>query len=354
MQCAWAGFIFRGFRLPKLHTFLNARPIPVYLPVLPLAAVPSFAHGSLQSAFDPKGRGAAEIAEMMWMLFIGGGAIFIGVMGLAAMALFGSAAQRNMLAREKLILGGGILFPIVVLSALLVYTFAAGTGRADGGEPPQARIEVTGELWWWRVRYLSVNGHVAFETANEIRIPAGKPTEVLLKSGNVIHSFWVPNLAGKIDMIPGHVNRLRLHADKPGVFRGQCAEYCGAQHARMALHVIAQEPAEYDAWTNSQRLAAAVPDDPVLLRGRQLFLDNRCGLCHTVRGISAAGQLGPDLTHVGSRHSLGGGILPNNSGTIAGWISGSQQIKPGNRMPSFNQFSGDELRALSTYLASLQ
>jgi cytochrome c oxidase subunit 2 len=328
--------------------------MPIHLPVLLLTAVPSSAHGALQSAVDPKGRSAAEIAEIMWVLLAGGGALFAAVMGLAAVALFGSEAQRKALAHPRLVLGGGILLPIVLLSALLVYAFAAGADWTDGGKPPQARIEVTGELWWWRVRYLSGNGDVAFETANEIRIPAGKAVEVLLKSGDVIHSFWVPNLAGKIDMIPGHVNRLRLHAHEPGIFRGQCAEYCGAQHARMALYVIAQEPAEYEAWTSSQRLPAAAPADPLHVQGRQLFLDNRCGLCHTVRGTSAAGQLGPDLTHVGSRHSLGGGLLPNNSGTIAGWISGSQQIKPGNRMPSFNQFSGDELRALSAYLGSLQ
>ncbi|MFC7517579.1 cytochrome c oxidase subunit II [Herbaspirillum sp. GCM10030257] len=319
-----------------------------------LCLTPSLAWGEMQSAFEPKGNNAAEIADIMWVLFVGGSLIFVAVIILAGIALFGTNAQRHVLARQELIIGGGIVFPVVTLSALLVYSFASGAIHIGRNAAPQERIEVIGELWWWRVRYLDSRGNPLFETANELRIPVGRAIEVLLKSGDVIHSFWVPNLAGKIDMIPGHVNRLQLHAAAPGVYRGQCAEYCGAQHAKMAFYVIAQEQTQYDAWLSLQAQPALEPADPFLLHGRQLFLDNRCGQCHAVRGTQAAGQIGPELTHVGGRHAIAAGTLPNNSGTIAGWISGSQQIKPGNRMPSFNQFSGEELRALAAYLESLQ
>ena len=319
-----------------------------------LAAAPFLVGGKAQSALDPQGDASARIAEIAWVLFIGGGLIFIAVMALAGIALFGAPPQRALLGKKALIIGGGIVFPVVVLSALLVYTFTspASSGRRENS--PAARIEVTGELWWWRVRYLDDNGETLLETANEIRIPAQRPVEILLTSTEVIHSFWVPNLAGKIDLVPGHVNHLRLRANAPGIFRGQCAEYCGAQHAKMAFYVIAQTQDEYDAWLAAQKQLAREPADALLLQGRRLFIDNRCGQCHTLRGTPAAGTLGPDLTHVSSRVSLAAGILPNNSGAIAGWISAGQSIKPGNRMPSFNQFSGEELRALAAYLESLQ
>lgn len=319
-----------------------------------LAAAPFLAGGKTQSVLDPQGNDSAQIAEIAWVLFAGGGLIFIAVMGLAGIALFGSPAQRAPLGNKALIIGGGIVFPVVVLSALLIYAFTSPASAGRGGNSPAAQIEVTGEFWWWRVRYLDDKGETMVETANEIRIPAQRPVEILLKTRDVIHSFWVPNLAGKIDLMPGHVNRLRLRADAPGSFRGQCAEYCGAQHAKMAFHVVAQTQDEYDAWLAAQMQSAREPADPLLLQGRRLFLDNRCGQCHALRGTPAAGTLGPDLTHIGSRVSLAAGILPNSSSAIAGWISAGQSIKPGNRMPSFNQFSGEELRALAAYLESLQ
>lgn len=328
--------------------------MPAHLVFALLIAAPALAHGGMQSAFDAKGRDAAQILEITWVLFIGGGLIFIAVMALALLALFGPPAMRASIGRHAWIIGGGIAFPVIVLSALLIYTFLAASSMVQAKEPPAAHIEVTGELWWWRVKYLDEAGKTLLETANEIHIPAGRPVELTLISDNVIHSFWVPNLAGKIDMIPGHVNKLRVQADAPGSFRGQCAEYCGAQHARMALFVVAQTPEGYAAWLAAQSRPAGEPGARVLQHGRQLFLDNRCGLCHTIRGTPANGALGPDLTHVGSRLTIAAGVLPNTQGTIAGWITDSQHIKPGNRMPAFNQFSAEDLRALSAYLESLQ
>jgi cytochrome c oxidase subunit 2 len=234
--------------------------------------------------------------------------------------------------------GGGIVFPFVTLFALLVYTLVRASDMH--GEDAQAlRIEVVGEQWWWRVRY------PGFETANEIRVPVGRPVELVLTSADVIHSFWVPSLAGKLDMIPGRETRLRVRAGKAGEVRGQCAEYCGGPHALMALYVIALEPEEFLEWTEGQKKTAN--------QQNPLFL-SRCGACHTVRGTAAAGKRGPDLTHVGSRVSLAAGLLPNNRGALAAWIASSQHLKPGNLMPSFEGFSGPELQALATYLEGLK
>jgi cytochrome c oxidase subunit 2 len=288
----------------------------------------------LQSALNPQGPDAAIIAEISWVLFIGGAVILVAVMAVLAVAVSG----RLRVPEKPLIVAGGIVFPLVTLSALLVYSLL----RAVALHPEDAsalRIEVTGVQWWWRVRY------PGFETANEIRIPVGRPVELVLRSADVLHSFWVPVLAGKLDMVPGKENRLRVRADRPGEFRGQCAEYCGGPHAQMALYVVALPEGEFEQWAESQRKPS---------RGENPLFLAHCAACHTVRGTPAAGVLGPDLTHVGSRLSIGAGILPNNAGTIAGWIASSQQLKPGNLMPSFEHFSGEELRALARYVESLK
>jgi len=235
---------------------------------------------------------------------------------------------------------------------LLVYVLSEASAMARAGATAAVRIEVTGELWWWRVRYLDASGKPVFETANDIRIPAGEWVEFVLKSDNVIHSFWIPELGGKLDMIPGHVNRLRVRALDAGRYTGQCAEYCGAQHANMKFDVQAMAPDAFQAWLSAQAQPAA-PAGPTLRQGERVF-QQACAQCHTVRGTSAAGTLGPDLTHVGSRLSLAAGVLPNNVGALAGWIAGSQHIKPGNPMPSFDQLPGEDLRAVAHYLESLK
>jgi cytochrome c oxidase subunit 2 len=175
-----------------------------------------------------------------------------------------------------------------------------------------------------------------------------------LKTQDVIHSFWVPSLAGKLDMIPGHVNAYRFAATRPGVYRGQCAEYCGAQHALMAFYVVAMAREEFETWYADQVAPAPEPILPLLAKGKALFLENGCGACHTVRGTLADGKLGPDLTHVGSRLSLAAGTFPNNRGTLAGWIASAQHLKPDNLMPSFGNLQGEELRAIAAYMDSLK
>lgn len=297
----------------------------------------------IQSALNAQGPAAAGVAELAWVLFWGAAAIFVLVIGLAAWALFARPGRRGWLAREAFVVAGGIGFPVLVLSALLIYSL-----RVSVGSVPQAvplRIEVVGHQWWWRVRYLDAAGRADFDTANEIRIPAGTPVELALSSADVIHSFWVPNLAGKLDMLPGRVNRLRLEAERPGVFRGQCAEYCGGPHAQMAFYVVAEDPERFERWREVQRKPAAATNG--------VFM-SRCVACHTLRGTEARGTLGPDLTHIGSRISIAAGTLPNNAGTLAGWIASSQHIKPGNLMPSIDGLSGEELRSLAAYLESLK
>jgi cytochrome c oxidase subunit 2 len=292
----------------------------------------------IQSALNPQGPDAALTAEIFWVLFAGAAVIFAGVMALALYAVFASRENASRLSARALVVGGGIVFTTVTLFALLIYSLARAAALHPVDENA-LRIEVIGEQWWWRVRYPE------FETANEIRVPAGRPVELVLRSADVIHSFWVPVLGGKLDMIPGRATVLRVRADRPGEYRGQCAEYCGGPHAWMALYFVALEPAQYEQWAAAQRRPAT--------QSNELFAAN-CAACHAVRGTPAAGALGPDLTHVGSRLSIGAGLLPNNAGSLAGWIASSQHLKPGNLMPSFQHFSGEELRALAAYLESLK
>jgi cytochrome c oxidase subunit 2 len=205
------------------------------------------------------------------------------------------------------------------------------------------------------VRYPATTPDGDVVTANEIHLPVGREVVLAVTSPDVIHSLWIPNLHGKIDMIPGQVNTLRVLAERPGVMRGQCAEYCGAQHALMALYVVAEPPEHFEAWLSRQRQPVAPPEEPFLARGMQVFGTAGCGACHAVRGTEWNGRLGPDLSRVGSRLSLAAGVLGNHRGTLAGWIAAAQDIKPENRMPSFaSALDGPELRALAAWLESLK
>ena len=247
-------------------------------------------------------------------------------------------------------MGGGIVFPAVVLCVLLAYSLWRGAALATAGEGAALTIEVTGEQWWWRVHYLDPAGRVDFATANEIHIPAGRPVDLVLRSADVIHSFWVPTLAGKLDMLPGKSQRMRISAAQPGRYRGQCAEYCGGPHGLMAFHVIAHAPEAYAAWAAQQRAPARGAADGA---GRALF-NLRCGACHAVRGTEAAGLRGPDLTHVASRETLGAGRIPFNAHNVAEWTVANQRLKPGNLMPEFAHFSREELQSVTAYVAGLR
>ena len=304
-----------------------------------------------QSVLHPAGPDAAIIGEFAWILFGGGAVIFVLVMALTA---YGLGRRAHAVRPLHWIAGAGIAFPVVVLTALLGWsTWRSGQLTAQTSLLPLA-VSVTAKMWWWEVRYPDPAGGPDIVAANEIHIPAGRPVYVGINSADVIHSLWVPALNGKMDAVPGRVTGLTLHADRPGVYRGQCAEYCGEQHARMALHVIAHSSADYDAWLAAQRRPATEPTDAFLLRGRQAFIEQRCSACHTIRGVAGESRAGPDLTHVGSRSHIAAGTLRTHRGTLAGWIADPHSIKPGVRMPAASDVDGDTVRALATYLESLQ
>lgn len=297
-----------------------------------------------QSVLDPKGDGAAGISILALVLFTGGMAVLVIVVVATVIALWGPERFRRALSAERAVVVGGVGFPVVVLTALLTYGVLLMAPPGRGEKPMQIAVE--GKQWWWRVTYVQENG--AFETANEIRVPVGRPVEFILSSSDVIHSFWVPNLAGKVDMTPGRTTRLTAVATEPGIMRGQCAEFCGGPHGLMSLRVIAMQPADFDAWTARARgRDAAVP-------GHELFLSLGCGGCHSIDGTKANGSIGPNLTDVGARAMLAAETLPNTHQNLQRWITAGQLIKPQNAMPEFKHLKQSELSTLSIYLMGLK
>jgi cytochrome c oxidase subunit 2 len=246
----------------------------------------------------------------------------------------------------------GVGISTIVLVGSLVWTVVVLAAVNSPPSKPPLTIEVTGQQWFWKVRYLSDDPSRVFTTADEIHIPVGQPVRVKLIGADVIHSFWVPALTGKTDAIPGQTNETWLEADQAGVYRGQCTEYCGAQHAHMAFLVVAQAPDTFDAWRDAQIQPAAAPTSPEIANGEQIFV-YRCGACHTVRGTTAGGTVAPDLTHLMSRSIIAGGVLPNTIANLSGWIANPPAIKPGTLMPVL-YLSGPELQGVRSYLETLK
>jgi cytochrome c oxidase subunit 2 len=305
--------------------------------------------GGLQSALAPAGPQADEIAQLSWWMFAGATLITLAILAFTALAVWGRESWRRWLAGHRAIFWGGLVFPSVVVLALLVAGLPMGIRQAGDGAA-DLRIRVVGEQWWWRVTYLDASGRETFETANEIRIPVGATVAFELETADVIHSFWVPALGGKLDMIPGQKNVLRLRADAPGLYRGQCAEFCGGPHALMAFYVVAQMPQDFEAWRAREARVATNDNAP----GREVFFAAGCGACHSVRGTPAAGRIGPDLTHIGGRGLIAAGTVPMTRDTLAAWIMDPQAIKPHNRMPRFDAFSGQDIAALAAWLEGLK
>jgi cytochrome c oxidase subunit 2 len=303
----------------------------------------------VQSVLHPASEGAQVMSTVAWVLFIGGALIFLAVMTLVVRAVLSAPRQID---GRRWIIGGGLVLPVVVLSALLIYGLGVGAALSHGHAENALRVHVIGKRWWWEVRYESPGGEWIV-LANELHLPVNRPVTLALTTDDVIHSFWVPALAGKIDMIPGRTNQLFVQANREGVYRGQCAEYCGSQHALMAFDIVVEAPEAFDEWLKGQQQPAREPQSASTQRGREAFFRAGCNTCHTIRGTPARGQLGPDLTHVGSRRTLGAGTLPNHPGAMAGWIAGTQAIKPASLMPSMNVLPGAELRDLSAYLSEL-
>ena len=307
---------------------------------------------------DPHGPFSNTVTTLAWVLIALVTLIFVLVCAALWVALHGSDELRAKLGGEGVVKWFGLVVPAGVLFVLLAWgtTMVAGMTTIQGDE---LRMRVSGNIYWWRVSYLDAAGRELHADANELHIPVGRPVVVDMVSEDVIHSFWVPRLGGKMDMIPGRTNRLKLQADKAGVYGGQCAEFCGGAHALMGFVVVAHAPADWQRWLDarlarSQAAPAALPVSAEVLRGSQLLGEVGCAACHRVAGTTAQGLSGPDLTHVGSRQSLGAGILPNTRGTLIGWIGDSQSIKPNNRMPAYRSLQAAELTALAAYMESLK
>jgi cytochrome c oxidase subunit 2 len=322
---------------------------------------------SRQSALDPAGAASREIAGLTWFFVALLGTIFAIVMTIAIWAIL----RRNRGPEEKVLeqthnatpqadtklmravtVGSSITF--LILIGLIILSISKGSvshQRIGKGDP--LVIEVTGNQWWWHIRYLNDDASRIVVTANEIHIPVGRPILIRGTSNDVIHSFWVPNLQGKRDLIPSRVTTIWLQANQPGRFRGQCAEFCGLGHARMALWVVAEHQDQFDSWFTHQLQPATSPSDPVAQRGEQVFLGLSCILCHSIRGTTAAGQVAPDLTHLASRLTIAAGTLPNTKGNLAGWLADPQNVKPGNHMATI-QLKSQDMQPLIEYLAGLQ
>ncbi|RWC26400.1 MAG: cytochrome c oxidase subunit II [Mesorhizobium sp.] len=314
-----------------------------------------------QSALDPKGPAASELAWLIW-LFTGLCAVVwvLVMVALAAPLMMRSRVQAEPLAidagadgRKLRVVMTAVGLTAVILVGLTLLSFFANRTLAEIGSEAALTIRVTGHQWWWEVRYEDATPSRILTTANEIHIPAGEPVRLLLTSTDVIHSFWIPSLSGKLDLIPGHINVLDIEADKPGVYRGQCAEFCGAQHANMGTFIIAEPRAKFDAWWNDQLQPAAAATSDEAKTGEGLFLKHPCVMCHRIGGTPAGGTVAPDLTHIASRQTLAAGTLTMSRGNLAAWIADPQGIKPGSHMPVV-ELSGDELNAVVAYLEGLK
>lgn len=349
-----------------------------------LAAVYLAGCAGPQNYLDPAGPGARGLAWLGWwglaVFSVASAVIWLLLAWIAVRrrGTFDEHAPADATGGQRWILIGGIAIPMVVLTVLLV----AGVMTLSDYPMAHAKLDepdirVTGHQWWFDVEYLPGGsicttdaGDLDLQTRqkplgaradqivhspSEIHIPIGRPIEIELITRDVIHSFWIPKLHGKVDLIPGQANRIRIQADKAGVYQGQCAEFCGIEHANMRMQVVADSAIDYVAWLNRQRADAIAsrPSDEIAA-GKKVFESAACALCHTVRGTPAHGQVGPELTHVGSRRRIAGGMLDNNTANLSAWVTSAQSLKPGAEMPDLTQFTGDELRSLVAYLQSLK
>lgn len=343
MTDGWVTGLFQP-RRSKRH-LSRLCPCLIALLVLPLPSC-----SGNHSALDPAGPEAANVAQLFFVMLAGGAIIWVGLVA----ALIYAARKKREHSEEsagRVILWGGAIIPTIILCALLSYgMWLMPAIRPWVPDDQQVRrIEVTGEQFWWRVRYLDEAGGVMFETANEVRIPVGQPAHFSLKSADVIHSFWVPSLGGKMDMIPGRTNPLTLTADREGTYRGVCAEFCGESHALMAFTVRAVAPAEHEAWL-AERGASGSQD----AEGLAVFLNNGCGACHAISGTAANGRIGPDLTAFGERATLAAGTLPHTAEDIARFVAYPGVIKPGAKMPHFAMLPEDDIKTIAAFLKELK
>ena len=303
------------------------------------------------SVLAPSSVQAAALSEVSWVLIVGATLILLVVLVLTGFALVRRGRGQGVSTRAWVV-GGGIAFPVVVLTALLFYGTARTAGLELGVAQPDLVVSVTGRLWWWELRYRDPASGRDVASANELRIPVGRTVQLGLQSDDVVHSFWVPELGGKMDLVPGRVNRLVIHATRAGTFRGQCAEFCGEQHARMALVVVAMPAPAFDEWLAGQATPAPAAAGERVQAGERAFAANGCAVCHAVDATESVPARGPNLARVSSRGHLGAGVLVNDAGAYRRWLVGVQQLKPGARMPSYAHLDPATLEALEAYLES--
>jgi len=311
--------------------------------------------GGDENALDPQSHAARSIVDLWWVMF---GVACVGFALVCALLSVGWFRRRRAVAvtaaaerrGTMLVVVLGVAMPIAVVSALFIWAdiFVIKSTAAPAPASTALTIDVTGHQWWWEVRYEGTRA----VTANEIHIPVRTRVDVVGTSDDVIHSLWVPELNRKIDLIPGRTNRLLLESDEPGLFRGQCSEFCGLQHAHMTVSVIAQTQSAFRAWLARMSKPARAPTTPMQQAGRRTFLSTSCASCHTVRGTAAHGDVGPDLTHLASRATLAAVTIPNTAAELDAWIKDPQAIKPGSKMPAV-PLTGRQLGDLTAYLEAL-
>jgi cytochrome c oxidase subunit II len=311
------------------------------------------------SATHPVGPQAQRLTEITWFLTWLCTAVAVIVIGFLLFALWRSRS-RGVVAEGPEVerklwywVGGGVGATTIILFGILLYNLSTGRALAAFADKDALTIRVTGQQWYWDVEYRDPLANRRLVTANEIHIPVGRRIRLEVQSKDVIHSFWAPNIHGKIDLIPGYSGTTYFRVDKAGTYHGRCAEFCGLQHAKMDFFVIAESPAQFALWFENQLKPAATPSDTLALKGREVFLTKTCAMCHGIRGTEADSHVGPDLTHLATRSTLAAGTIPNTRGHLAGWVLDPQKIKPGAKMPP-NQLASDELQALLSYLESLK
>jgi cytochrome c oxidase subunit II len=315
------------------------------------------------SDFNPAGPQASNIEWLYWVIFwIVLGAFVLTIIAFARASARSHTSSTEMLPIRKDPEGDrraawavGIAVAVTVLILFAVLFLSVITGKKVEGltSSNPVTIQITGHQWWWEVIYPNPQADQTVTTANEIHVPVGKPVVILTHSADVIHSFWAPSVNGKRDLLPGYSSAFWIQIDKAGTYHGQCAEFCGLQHAHMGFSIVAEDESQFEAWEAQQLKPAADPSDPEAARGKQVFLTHACLMCHTIRGTDAGSRTGPDLTHLASRKMIAAETLPNTRGALAGWIIDPQRIKPGNRMAP-NPLAPDDLQALITYLQTLQ
>jgi cytochrome c oxidase subunit 2 len=315
-----------------------------------------------QSALNPAGDQARNIGGLWWLFFWVLAAIYLIVIALLLVVTFRKTSDQTVPIltpdpktekRLSRIVSSAVAITVLILFIFLICDFSTGRAMHASPDPQPLQIKIIGHQWWWEVKYQDPTPSQIVTDANEIHLPVGKTVQFELESPDVIHSFWAPNFHGKKDLIPGHPTISHFRAERPGTFHGQCAEFCGAQHAHMRFTVIAQSQADFQSWLESARKSAPEPATDAQKKGQAVFLNSTCILCHTISGTPARGTIGPNLTHIASRSTLAADSVPNGRGQLAGWIVDPHGIKPGVRMPQ-NPLDPASLQALLEYLESLK